>query len=441
MSFPKSRLPREKVLETMREAACADADWRAGRTFSLVYFAGDEVLETVKEAYATFLSTNGLSPFAFPSLQRFESEVCQATAEMLNAPPEAVGTMTSGGTESILMAVKSARDKARAERGVTEPELLLPESAHPAFYKAAHYLGLTCVRIPLAEDFRADVEAAESLVSERTVLMVGSAPGYPHGVIDPIEALSEIARRHGIPFHVDACLGGFLLPWVERLGYEVPVFDFRAPGVTSMSADCHKYGYAARGASTITYRDASLRRYQYYAYTEWPGGLYGSPSMLGSRPGGAIAAAWAVMHLLGEEGYLALAKTTMETTRRLIDGIRATNGLTVLGDPEMSVFAFTTTDGANAFALGEALQQRGWGVDVQHLPPALHLMVTPAHAEVVEPFLADLQGALESVRRGEVSGDSGMAAMYGMAGAMPDRGPLGEMIVEMLGQLLPPRAA
>ncbi len=441
MSFPRDRSTPEAILETMRAAAGEDADWRAGRTFSLVYFAGDEVLETVKAAYGLFLSTNGLSPFAFPSLQRFESEVCQATAELLNAPPEAVGTMTSGGTESILMAVKAARDMARAERGIEAPELLVPESAHPAFYKAAHYLGLKVVRVPLAEDFRADVEAAEHLVNENTVLMVGSAPGYPHGVVDPIEALSEIARARGIPFHVDACLGGFMLPFVERLGYAVPPFDFRCPGVTSMSADCHKYGYAARGASTITYRNGDLRKYQYYAYTEWPGGLYGSPSMLGSRPGGAIAAAWAAMHLLGEAGYLELARKTMDATERFLEGIRSIEGLRILGDPVMSVFAFTTTDGTDVFALAEALQARGWGVDVQHLPPAIHLMVTPAHHPVVDAFLSDLESCHAAVRSGEHPASSGMAAMYGMAGAMPDRGPLREMIVEMMGQILPPRAA
>lgn len=434
MRLPQKGATHEEIISKMKKTRAGDVEWRDGRAFSLVYFAGDEILELLKEAYTIFFSENGLSPIAFPSLKRFEVEVVSMTANMLGGGKDAVGSMTSCGSESILLAVKTARDKARAERPyITEPNMVLPITAHPAFEKAAHYFCVKPIHVPLADDFTADVEAAKKLVDDNTVLMVGSTPAYPHGVIDPISDLAKIAKERKICFHVDACLGGFILPWLKKLGYDIPDFDLSVDGVTSISADLHKYGFAAKGASTIIYKDESIRKYQYFAYTDWPGGLYGSPTMTGTRPGGAIAAAWAVMNYLGEEGYLRIARKIMDTTDRLIDGIKKIPQLKILGTPKASIFSFSSDD-INVYALAEAMEKRGWHLDRQQLPPSLHMMITPAHEQIVEPFLKDLKACVNEVIGSDTSDVSGMAAIYGMVGAMPERGMAKELIIDFLCQ-------
>jgi sphinganine-1-phosphate aldolase len=395
MELPRDGMAREDVLARMRERKRADADWRAGRTFSLVYPAGDDVDDVLRDANLLYLYENALNPFRFPSLRTMETEVVAMTTALLGGGDEAGGAMTSGGTESILMAVKSARDRARAEKGVTEPELVAPVSAHPAFAKAAHYLGLRLRQAPLRDDLRADPDAVAGLVNERTALVVGSAPCYPFGVIDPIPELAAIAAERDVWFHTDACLGGFLLPFLERLGERVPPFDFRVPGVTTLSADVHKYGYATKGASCILHRQAdTVRRYQLFVWRDWPGGLYGSFAMAGARPAGPIAAAWAVMHYLGESGYLRLARRVLDATRRLQAGITACPELHLIGEPAMSVFAFGS-DRVDVMAVGDAMDDRGWHLDRQQDPDALHMMVSPIHDGVVDAFLTDLR---ESVR-------------------------------------------
>ncbi len=431
--FPVAGRPRDEVLERMRTLRSRDARWKDGRTFSLVYYAGEDVTSLLKDAYTMFFSENALNPMAFPSLKKLEAEVVAMTADLLGGDAEVAGNMTSGGSESLLMAVKTARDLARAERPeVTNPEMVLPVTAHPALEKAAHYFGVTPVRIPVGPDCRADVAAARAAVSDRTVLMVGSAPAYPHGVIDPIRELAGIALERGVLFHVDACLGGFLLPFLRRLGHPVPDFDFSVPGVTSISADVHKYGFAAKGASVILYRTATIRRHQFFTFTEWPGGLYGSPTMTGTRPGGAIAAAWAVINHLGEEGYLSLARTIMETTRTLVAGIEKVPGLRLVARPDMSVIAFTS-DSFDVYRLADAMDARGWHLDRQQRPPCLHLMVTPAHAPVADEFLKDLrEAALAVAGTEEEDGVQGLAAMYGALGSLPDRGLVRDVIIGIL---------
>jgi glutamate/tyrosine decarboxylase-like PLP-dependent enzyme len=297
------------------------------------------------------------------------------------------------------MAVKTARDRARAERGVTKPVLLAPFSAHPAFAKAAHYLGLELRQIPLGPDHRADVAAAAKLISDDTALVVGSAPNYPFGVVDPIPELAALAAERGIAFHTDACLGGFLLPFLEALGEPVPPFDFRVPGVSTMSADVHKYGYCIKGASVILHRDQQhLRRHQLFLFDGWPGGTYGSFAMAGARGAAPIAAAWAVLHHLGREGYLRLATELRDTTRKIRAGIDATPGLRVLGDPVMSVLAFGS-DTFDVFAVGDAMDAKGWHLDRQKGPDALHLMLSPTHSRVADAFLADLREAARAPGR------------------------------------------
>jgi glutamate/tyrosine decarboxylase-like PLP-dependent enzyme len=419
----------------MRELRGGDADWHSGQTWSLVYHAGDEHSEFLKEAHGTFFSENALNPIAFPSLRRFEAEVVRMTATMLNGDQNVVGTMTSGGSESILMAVKTYRDRARdLHPEIKRPEMVLPVTAHAAFLKAGHYFGVEPVLVRLDDDLRVDLSAVRTAISPNTILIVGSAPNYPHGIIDPIEDLGAIALKRDLGFHVDACLGGFFLPWAEDLGYPIPRFDFRVPGVTSMSADVHKYGFAAKGASTILYQDTALRRYQFHVATGWPGGIYASPSMAGTRPGGPIAAAWAAIKRIGRDGYLEKAKGIMETTGRLIAGINGIPGLRVLGDPPASVFAFTS-DEVDVYAVGDALDQRGWHMDRQIKPASLHLMVTPVHAGLEDRFLDDLADAVEEVRANPDASQAGQAAMYGMMTTLPDQGMVDEIVLQMLDSL------
>lgn len=410
VGLPARGTPPAELFAEMRAAKREDADWHGGRTWSLVYHASDAVDDVVAEAHALFLFENALNPRAFPSLKRFETEVISMTAALLNGP-HARGSMTSGGSESILLAVKTARDRARAERDVDRPTVVAPLSAHPAFDKAAHFCDVEMVHTGLRDDFRADVGAVADAVDERTCLVVGSAFGYPHGVVDPIPELAAVAADTGVSMHVDACLGGFILPFLERLGHPVPPFDFRVDGVTSMSADVHKYGFTAKGASVLLHRDRALYAHQPYGYDGWPGGLYGTRGVQGARPGGPIAGAWAVMRYLGEEGYLRLARAVLETTHRLLEGVRSIDGLRVLGDPDGPVFAFTTTDdGQNVFAVGDAMDARGWHLDRQQLPDALHLMVSPGHARVADRFLDDLRAAVNEAGFAEASGGQ---ARYG----------------------------
>jgi glutamate/tyrosine decarboxylase-like PLP-dependent enzyme len=400
MQLPKQGIARDALFEDMRKRKEQDADWRGGRTFSLIYPVSEEVDGILAEANRLYMFENALNPFRFPSLRQMEVDVVAMVAGLLNAPENADGCMTSGGTESILMAVMSARNRARAERGVTEPELLAPVTAHPAFAKAAKYLGLQLRQIPIDADLRADVGAAERMIGEQTALLVGSAPNYPFGTVDPIPELAGLAAERGISFHTDSCLGSFLLPFLERLGHPVPPFDFRVPGVTTMSADVHKYGYCTKGASVVLHRDEShLKQYQLFMFSDWPGGLYGSFSMAGARPAAPIAAAWAIMRYLGEDGYLRLARDLLSTTSKIRSAISATEGLRVIGDPVMSVFAFTS-DGLEIGAIGDVMDDRGWHLDRQTNPDALHMMLSPKHASVADRFIEDLR---EAVRKHGVS--------------------------------------
>src|SRR3990172_4817239 len=342
-------------------------------------------------------------------------------------PNEICGTVSSGGTESILLAMKTYRDYARDKKGITEPQMIVPSTAHAAFDKAAEYFGLEIVHVPVDDEFRADVDATERAITDNTIVIVGSAPPFPHGIIDPIEELSELARSRGIGFHTDACLGGFLLPWAERLGYEVPPFDFRLPGVTSISADTHKYGYAAKGTSAILYRGAELRRYQYFTAADWPGGLYFSPTFAGSRPGALAAVCWAAMLSIGEQGYLQAAKKILETAVVIRKGVEAIPELRVLGD-SLWIIAFAS-EAVDIYKIVDCMSQRRWNLNALHKPPAAHLCVTLRHTQtgVAERFVDDLRSAVGHVKA-HPEERGGMAPVYGMAATLPLRGAVGDML-------------
>ncbi|WP_277680174.1 pyridoxal phosphate-dependent decarboxylase family protein [Gracilibacillus dipsosauri] len=435
-TLPKNTQSKESILQMMDDARHQDAKWKDGRTFSLVYYAGEEISNLVKEAYMKFFHENGLNPMAFPSLQKFETEVLSMTANLFHGDKNTVGSLTSGGTESILMAVKTYRDYARKVRPeVTEPEIILPISVHAAFEKAAHYFNVKPIHIPLTDEYRVDTNAVRQAINENTILIIGSAPAYPQGIMDPIQELSNIALEHNLPLHVDACLGGFILPFLKELGYPIPPFDFELPGVTSISADIHKYGYAAKGVSTILYRTDELRKHQYFAYADWPGGIFVSPTATGTRPGGAIAAAWAVMNYLGLEGYVKLAKKSISTTHKIIEGIRAIPELYILGNPEATVFS-VGSDEVNVFSVADEMEQLGWHMDRQQNPTCLHFMITPAHEAVTDQFIKDLETSVRDVKENPEKYQSGSAAMYGMMGEIPDRSEVDQYLIHMLNDLM-----
>jgi glutamate/tyrosine decarboxylase-like PLP-dependent enzyme len=312
--------------------------------------------------------------------------------------------------------------------------LIKASTGHPAYDKSSHYLGLKVIEVPVGDDFRADVKAMSEAVTENTIMMVGSAMTYPHGMVDPIAELGAIAAENDIWLHVDCCLGGLILPFVRKLGYDIPAFDFSVPGVTSISADLHKYGFAAKGASTILYRNSDYRAHQYYAFTDFPGGIYATSTLTGARPGGPIAAAWAIMNYLGEEGYLEKARTAMDTTRKMIDGVNAIPKLRVLGRPHATVFAIAGDD-INVYALSDALKERGWMIEKQQMPPCLHITVSPFHVDLADSFLADLAECAREVEGIDASKLSEEAVMYGMMASMPDRSAARDFAVQYLNQL------
>ena len=405
-ALPDNGRDADELRALLAEWQADDIDWKSGRAFSLVYNADDPVLEQLHHDVASrFLHENALNPFVYPSLLRMEQEVVAVAAELFGTDPHA-GTMTSGGTESIFLAVYTAREEARA-RGIDRPQLLLAGTAHPAFTKAAHYLGVDEIRVPVGDDLRADVDAMAAAVGEHTALIVGSAPCYPYGVIDPITDIAQLALANDTMCHVDACLGGWLLPFWEELGEPVPDWNFAVDGVTSISADIHKYGYCFKGASVVIYRDTSVKRRQHFLFDGWPGGLYGSATTAGTRPAAPIAAAWATIQHLGRDGYIAKARMVKAGTQKFLDGVASIDGLAVSGRPDMSLFEFASTAGPEATgAIGDRMDDRGWHLDRQQ--GGLHLMVSPGHLKVVEQFVGDLAEA--AANHGE---SRGVAPTYG----------------------------
>jgi glutamate/tyrosine decarboxylase-like PLP-dependent enzyme len=421
--IPDQGLDHQVVLERLEALQANDTDYKRGRTWSLVYYAGEAHTELLSKAHTLFLSSNGLNPTAFGSLKRLEAEVVRMTATMLNGPDEACGTMTSGGTESILMAVKTYRARARAKKPwIRRPEMVLPRTIHSAFDKAAHYFGIRVRYAEVGPDKRADVRAIKRLINRNTILIAASAPQYPHGVVDPIEAIGALAAARKIPFHVDACFGGFILPWIEAAGYPVPTWDFRVPGVTSISADIHKYGYAAKGASTILYRNMSYLRHQFFISTDWPGGIYASPSMAGTRPGGPIAAAWAALMAVGKDGYISRAREAMQTAKTLREGIEAIPELSIVALADAPIVTYQSADPAiDIFVIADHLQQAGWEVSRQQHPNCIHCSVTANHRTVVPDYLAAVQTAVDHARAHPEAKSEGDAALYGMMAKVPVR--------------------
>jgi sphinganine-1-phosphate aldolase len=454
--LPESGLERQAILAEMeRMKSYEDNRWLDGYASGAVYHGDSAHVDFLNRAYALHSQTNPLHADLFPSITKYEAEIVSMTAQMLGAQMlgaqmlgagqsegsrldgEICGTVSSGGTESILLAMKAYRDWGRVRKGITRPEIVAPVTAHAAFDKAAQYFGIRLIKIPVGEDCRADLRAARRAISRNTVALVGSAPSFPHGVIDPIRELSEIALARGIGFHTDACLGGFVLPWARELGYPVPEFDFKLPGVTSISVDTHKYGYAAKGSSVILYRGQDLRQFQYYATGDWMGGLYVTPTFSGSRPGGLSAACWAAMLSLGRQGYLDATRSILETANWIKDEIRAIPELRILGEP-LWVIAFTS-DSLDIYRLLEEMTQRGWSLNGLFNPPAVHICITLRHTQpgVKERLIEDLKQTIDTVRRESEKGEK-KVPIYGVAAGMPFRGLVADLLKQYMDMLYKP---
>lgn len=399
MPMPAHGTDWETLKTEMLQRSASDVKWREGKTAVYVFNAGPDVERVQKEAYTLFMSENGLGPMAFPSLKKMEDEVVGMGLSLLHAPDGAAGNITSGGTDSITMAMKTARDFARKEKGVQgTPNVVLPWSAHPAFDKAAKMMEIEIRRVPL-KDYLADAEAMGKAADGNTVMIVGSAPCFPYGLIDPIDELGRLAEARGLWLHVDACVGGYIAPFVRMNGGDVRPFDFEVPGVSSMSADLHKYGYCAKGASTVLFRSEALRAHMIFDCNDWPGGRMVTPTLAGTRPGGAIAAAWAVMNFLGVDGYRAKHRQVTDAREKIEAGVKAL-GFRVVGKPQLGLLAFTH-DEIDCMAVWGKLFERGWFTSLTTEPKGLHLMLSPFHLQVADTYLADIAAAVEAVKAGD----------------------------------------
>ncbi len=413
MAFPEKGRTQDAVLKALADIKAGDADWRGGRVPLFVFKGSDSASEIAQSAFNVFYAENALGRHrAFPSLDRMEQDIVAMALDLFHGPEDAAGFVTTGGTESIIQAVQTCRDYNRATRGDQHHcgNIVAAFSCHPAFDKAARLMDLEVRRQPVGRNFRADVGALEAAIDNDTIMLVGSAPCFPYGVFDPIEDLAELARKRGLWLHVDACVGGYLAPFVKANGGRVPRFDFAIDGVASLSADLHKFAYAPKPISTLFYRSPELARHHGFEFHGWPNGRFATTTIVGTRAGGAIAGAWALFHHLGREGYGAIAEDLMAGIAQYRDGVGAIDGLSVLGDPELSIVAFGA-DGFDIFQVAEALQAKGWTPGLLQEPKAIHRMMSMLHVPVIAEYLRDLAAAVEAIHAG-VSGSAQIAAEY-----------------------------
>lgn len=436
--LPEKGRERDDIIQELSTMSAEEnAKWKDGKVSGTFYHAGEEHLQFLNSVFSLFSHVNVLQVDLCPSMTKFESEIISMTARMLNGDEvkannpsdEICGNVTFGGSESIMLAMKVYRDRARAEKNITAPEVILPITAHPAFHKGGIYFGIKMVLAPVSDsNFRVIPGEVKKLINSNTIALVGSAGNYPYGLIDPIEDLSNIALEHGIGLHVDGCLGGFILPWIEKLGYPIPPFDFRLPGLTSMSADTHKFGFGLKGNSVVLYRNTQLRRYQYFQMAHWPGGVYASPTMSGSRSGGLSAATWAAMVYLGEEGYLRNAAAIMKVADGIKDGVRGIPELEIIGDPTF-VISFRSSS-VDIFHVNDYMISRGWRFNGLQNPPAIHFCATMPQTLVpgiADRLVADLREGVNyaKAKSGEKARSS---ALYGMSGSLEGREQLANIL-------------
>lgn len=428
-SLPKDGLNNDKIMEILNDNLnLGHYDWKNGQVSGSVYFYNQGLVDLITKVYGLASYTNPLHPDVFPGVCKMEAEVVRMAANLFHGDSDACGTMTSGGTESIIMACKAYRDFARETRGVRKPEIVMPVTAHTGFDKAAQYLGLRVKTVPVDPvTTKVDLRAMEKAISRNTVMLMGSAPNFPYGTMDDIESISFLGVKYNIPVHVDACLGGFLIVFMEDAGYPLPPFDFRLPGVTSISADTHKYGFAPKGSSVILYREMKYRYHQFTVTTDWPGGVYGSPTVGGSRAGGIIATCWATMLHFGNDGYIKTTRDIIHTTHYIEKHLRSMEGIYVFGKPATSVIAL----GSNVFdiyRLSDSLGKLGWNLNALQFPSGIHICVTHMHTQpgVADRFINDVKKELTEIMKNPGEPIEGKMAIYGVAQSLSDRSIVGD---------------
>jgi glutamate/tyrosine decarboxylase-like PLP-dependent enzyme len=401
LRFPERGRAPDSVLNELRSFKGVDCDWQHGRAPLFVFKATDQVYELGKAAFFEYFTENALGgKRAFPSVKRMEDEVIGMALDLFHAPPGAVGFMTTGGTESIVQAVQTCRDWTRTRRKspTFRGNIVAPRSVHPAFEKGAKLMDLEVRRVSVGKDFRADVDAMAAAIDDDTMMLVGSAPCFPYGVIDPIEELAAVARKRDVWLHVDACVGGYIAPFVRMTGREVPNFDLGIEGVSSLSADLHKFGFCPKPASTVFYSSEEKAAHHYFDFDGWPNGRFVTGTIVGTRPSGGVAAAWAVFNHLGLEGYKKIAADLMSFIDDYKAGVEAISGLRILGKPHLSIVAFGS-DEVDVFRVAEVMSEKGWLPGLVQQPRAIHRMMSMIHADSKDEYLSDLRAAVGVVRQ------------------------------------------
>lgn len=420
--LPHTGLPKKEILQLVATREELDTKhWKGGKISGAVYHGEDEHYEFAGQVYAKWAFANPLHPGIHPALRQMDAEVVQMTVKMYNGGPECCGAFTSGGTESILMAIKAYRDWAKAEKGIVDPNIVVCKTAHAAFDKAGKYFNIFVKHACTNLNMEVDVRHMKSLIDRNTIAIVGSCCQYAHGTIDPIEELAEIAAKRNIGLHVDCCLGGFLVPFMDKAGYPIRPFDFRVKGVTSISCDPHKYGFAPKGSSIVMFSSRQLRHYMYCYLTDWTGGIYATPTMAGSRPGGPIAATWASMCKFGEQGYVETTRQIVGATRKIARGVSEISGLKLVGRPDVCVVAFNGMEGSgvNCYAIADCMKQKfGWDLATCQNPPCIHLALTLPSSKNADCFLEELRQAVDAVKA-EPKAFASTAGIYGMAAFVP----------------------
>ncbi|XP_035728299.1 sphingosine-1-phosphate lyase-like [Vespa mandarinia] len=424
VELPKNGLSHDKVLLKVQECVkMGDYEWKKGRVSGTVYRNDSGLMCLMADVYKIASYTNPLHPDVFPGVCKMEAEVIRISCRLFNGDENTCGTMTTGGTESIILACKAYRDYGREFKGIERPEMIVPVTAHSSFDKAAQYLNIKVRTVPVnSHSYTASIKAMENAINKNTIMLVSSAPNFPYGTMDNIEAISKLGVKYNIPVHVDACLGGFLICFMSDIGYNLPPFDFRLPGVTSISADTHKYGYAPKGSSVILYREKKYRHHQYTITTDWPGGIYGSPTINGSRSGGIIASCWASLIYFGYDGYVQATKKIIETTKYIEQELRKLDGIFIFGTPVTSVIALGSND-FHIYRLSEALGAKGWSLNPLQFPSGIHICITYVHTEpgIADQFLNDVRTELTNILKVPDLPIEGKLAMYGMSQSIPDR--------------------
>ncbi|UWQ93725.1 aminotransferase class V-fold PLP-dependent enzyme (plasmid) [Rhodobacteraceae bacterium M382] len=414
LCFPETGKRRVEILDEMDAARAGDWDWFSLNNLTASYYGGPEVAEVAKEAFVKHIGDNVVHQTGLhPSVRKYETDVIAMVKDLFNAPENAAATITTGGSESIVLALKTARDRARDQKGIISPNIIVPQSAYAVFNKLSHFLGIDVIQMQESPDYRADVAGMEAAINENTIMLVGSCPPFPLGVVDPIAEIAGLAQKHDLWMHVDACIGGFMLPFARELGEDVPDFDFQVPGVTSMSADFHKYGYGYRGCSILVLRDEALVKWQGFAANNWNAGDYYSKNTAGSRNSGPIASAWAVFNFLGRDGFHRVTADIIKGRKAFCKGIEAIEGLEILGTPQGPHFAFKAED-LNILAVADGLMAKGWAINIGSKPDAILLMLSCHHYQIADTFLADLRDVVDAVKQGSLKarGDEEVYGIY-----------------------------